>query len=151
MSAARARMVLAAVLFAAWIGWLGYAVSQKGRVQILSRAQFAGAPVWVVAEVTVDGGGLPVGTVRVKETLRGQAPAVLSVRNLSSAVTPLPVTGDSRTPPAGDYLLALEPLSDGNYRIAGLPRSPGYEPQMPTRAVIYPWTDDVRRQLAGWR
>jgi hypothetical protein len=44
-------------------------------------------------------------------------------------------------------LLPLVALTNGSYRVAGLPRSPGYEAATPERPVIYPWTEDVQKQL----
>jgi hypothetical protein len=148
MSFARIRLIVAALLFLGWLGWLGYAVSRKGTVQIVSRAQLTGATHWVVAELKVGADGIPLPKVAVKEVMKGDAiTGEIEVRNLPSSATPLPVAGESRTPPAGIYLLPLVKLSDGVYRVAGLPRSPGYEAQAPERPVIYPWTDDVRKQI----
>ncbi len=145
---ARARLIVAALLFFGWLGWLAYAVSQKGSVQIVSRAQLAAATHWVIADVTVGPDGIPLGMVTVKESIHGDTlTGTIEVKNLGSSATPLPVAGESRTPPAGSYLLPLVKLSDGIYRIAGLPRSPGYEAQMPDRPVIYPWNDDVKKQV----
>lgn len=149
MSFAKLRLYLAALLFAGWLGWLGYAVSQKGTVQIVSRAQLTGATHWVVAEVKVGDDGVPTSKATVKEVLKGEPIAgAIEVRGIPSSATPLPVAGESRTPPAGVYLLPLVKISDGLYKIAGLPRSPGFEPQTPERPVIYPWTEDVKKQVS---
>ncbi len=114
--------------------------------------QLTGATHWVIAEVAVGTDGVPKAKVVVKEVLKGEPiTGEIEVRNLPSAATPLPVAGESRTPPAGVYLLPLVKVVDGLYKIAGLPRSPGYEPQNPERPVIYPWTEDVKKQLTNMR
>src|SRR5438105_1295135 len=102
MSFAKLRLLVAFLLFAGWLGWLGYAVSQKGTVQIVSRAQLTAATDWVIAEVTLNADGTPSAKVMVKQVLKGTpANGEIEVRNLASAATPLPVQGESRTPPAG--------------------------------------------------
>lgn len=144
MSGARLRLVLAAAAFLGWIGWLGYAVSQSGRTAVVSRAQIVGATHGVVAEVTVDGEGLPGETATVKESVLGPAlPAgsTIAVLNLRSA---LPAGAKEISP--GTYLLFL--VGDGkSYRIVGTPASPGYEPAAAARPAIYPWTPETRSQI----
>lgn len=148
MSFARLRLIVAALLFFGWLGWLAYAVSQKGTVQIVSRAQTTGAPLWVVATITVGPDGLPNVKATVKETLKGDAiTGEIEVANLRSALIPVASADGTRTPIAGDYLLALERVGDRTYRVAGLPRSPGYEAREAASPLIYPWTDDVRKQI----
>src|SRR5262245_38596581 len=127
MTFAKLRLIVAALLFFGWLGWLGYAVSRKGTVQIVSRAQLTAATHWVVAELKVGSDGLPIEKVTVKEVIRGdKITGEIEVRRLASALTPLPVAGESRSPPPGDYLLPLVKVGDGVYRVAGSPRSPGY-------------------------
>jgi len=146
---ARLRLIVAALLFVSWLGWLGYAVSRKGTVQIVSRAQLAAATHLVIAEISVGPDGVPLTRALVKESQSGEKlTGPIVVRNLASAMTPLPIANDSRKPVAGDYLLPLVKLATGVYEIAGLPRSPGYEAQTPRSPVIYPWTEDVKKQIA---
>lgn len=158
MSFARLRLIFAALLFLGWLGWLGYAVSQKGSVQIVSRAQAAGAPHWVVGEVTIGADGLPNPAVNVKEVLKGEAVnGTIEVRNLRGSMTPLKQAHGTRSPVAGTYLLFLERTGERQYRIAGLPRSPGYQAQdMDSAAdravpVIYPWNEEVKKQISSFR
>lgn len=150
MSFARLRLVVATALFAGWLVWLAVAVRQKGTVQIVSPAQLTAATHLVVAEVGTGPDGQPLPTAVVKEVLRApdndRPTGEITVGQLPSAVTPLPVNGESRTPPAGEYLLPL--VRDGaGFRLAGLPRSPGFEGATPDRPRIYPWTADVQAQL----
>jgi len=151
MTLARVRLVVAAVLFVGWLAWLGYAVSRKGTVQIVSRAQLTAATHLVVAEVAAGEDGQPLPRVRVVEVLQapdGDRPAgELDVEKLPAAATPLPVAGESRTPPPGEYLLPLVKTDAGRFRIAGLPASPGYAATNFDRPRIYPWTPDVQAQL----
>jgi hypothetical protein len=144
MTFARIRLVIAAALFLGWIGWLAYAVSQKGKAAVLSRAQLTAADL-VVGDVTIGADGLPNTTVKVAQVIRGegvQSGQTIDVLNLRAAMPP----GANGFPGDGQYLLPL--VGDGKtYRVAGLPRSPGYTPPQPERPVIYPWNGDTQTQL----
>ena len=146
MTFARVRLLLAAALFFGWMAWLGTAVLQRGSVLLVSRAQVTGATHLVVAAVTAGNDGLPMTKTKVIETLRGDVTVgEIDVTNLHAAQPP----GASGFPGAGEYLLPLTANADGKtFVVAGLPRSPGYEPAMPQRPVIYPWTDDVKKQVS---
>ena len=48
---------------------------------------------------------------------------------------------------AGQYLLPLAGGDLGVFRVAGLPRSPGYEETTPKLPSVYPWTPEVQAQL----
>ncbi len=145
MNRARVRFALALVAFLAWLGWLAVAVAEKGKHPVVSRAQLAAATHVVVATVTAGPDDLPATTATVTRTLRGTAippGTVLEVFNLSGAQVP----GAGTHPAPGEYLIAL--VSDGRtYRVAGLPRSPGYEPAEPDRPMVYPWDAATSAQL----
>ena len=147
MSRARLRLVIAGTLFVSWLAWLGYAVSQRNNAPVVSRAQLTAATHLLVAEVSVGPDGLPTSTVKVIEVLRGENVDLtqpVEVLNLPSAMPP----GANGFPGAGTYLLPV--ISDGRtFRVAGLPRSPGYEAVTPARPTIYLWNDDIRAQLKG--
>lgn len=151
MTSARLRLIAAAALFLGWLGWLGYAVWNKGTVQIVSRAQLTAATYLVVADVATGDDGQPLSTATVDTVLScpdGNCPTgKIDVEKLPSAVTPIPAAGESRTPPAGKYLLPLVRTDHGTFRIAGLPSSPGFAASSPERARIYPWSEDVKQQL----
>ena len=148
MTLVRLRFAVALVVFLAWLGWLAVAVAKKGE-PVLSRAQLLNATHLVVADVTLGDGGLPSTTATVVEVLRGDGvPAgPITVLNLDLALP----AGAKAFPGPGVYLLPL--TSDGRtFRVAGLPRSPGYEPAESARPVIYPATEATRaqaRRLAG--
>jgi hypothetical protein len=149
MSFARIRLVVALLAFVGWLSYLGYAVSKHGTVQLVSRAHLTAASVLVVAKVDIGEDGRPLPTATVTQVLGepAQKPAgVISVMNLPDASTPRPTAGGSNAPQPGEYLLALIKAGDG-YRIAGLPRSPGYEAVFQDRPLIYPWEDKVQTQL----
>lgn len=147
MSGARLRFVIAAALFVAWLAWLGYAVSQRNNTPVLSRAQLTASTHLLVVEVSVGQDGLPTSTVKILEVLRGEnvdttQPA--EVLNLPAAMPP----DANGFPGAGSYLLPV--IGDGRtFRVAGLPRSPGYESATPARPTIYHWNDHTRAQLKG--
>ncbi len=98
----------------------------------------------LVCDVTIGADGLPTVQTIVTEVLKGDGVKPgdrVEVWNLPSA---LPVGNDSL--PAGRYLLPLVG-GGGGYRVAGLPRSPGYEPAQGTRPVVYRWTTGLEAQL----
>jgi hypothetical protein len=145
MKAARIRLILAAVAFLAWLGWLAMAVAQKGKTDIVSRAQLTEATMYVVADVAVDAEGLPIANVKVVKSLKAPLegnPSAIDVLNIRKATVP----GKS-FPGPGIYLIPVVTLSPTEYLIAGLPRSPGYEATMPDRPAIYPWNEDTQKQL----
>lgn len=149
MSVARIRLLVAFALFAGWLGWLAVAVYEArhdpARVPVVSRAQLLAANVIVVADVGVDAeDGLPSPTATVSSVVRGPVSpnTSINVLNLKSALP----SGADRFPGAGKYLLPL--VADGkSYRIAGLPRSPGYEPAQAARPRIYVWNDRIETQV----
>jgi hypothetical protein len=149
MTFARIRLFVAALAFFSWLAWLAFAVAKKGTVQILSRAQLTEATHLVVATVSTNESGDADSLVTIQKVLRLPAgeklPDTLDIPRLDKAVTPLPIDG-SRKIGAGVFLIPLLKLENG-FRIAGLPRSPGFEGTTLERPIVYPWTDDVKKQL----
>ena len=144
------RLWLAVTLavYVGWLGWLGYAVWgarwAADRTPVVSRAQLAGATHLLVCDLSTDPEGLPVVAAMVAEVVRGdgvKAGGTVEVWDLYKAQPP----GADGTP-AGRYLLPLVP-EDGGFKVAGLPRSPGYEPAQGVRPVIYRWTPGMEVQL----
>jgi len=147
MTGARIRLVLAALAFVGWLSWLAVAVAQKDNLERVSRAQLTEAKLLVVAEVRTGPDGLPLNKVRIVQSLHPNGPIAgteIEIANLPAAALP-----SKPFPGAGTYLLPLVPEELGSrFRIAGLPRSPGYERQAnPERPNIYPWSADVKTQL----
>ncbi len=147
MSRARILLIVATVAFVGWLAWLAVAVAQKGKAPVVSRAQLTAASHILVVDVQVGDDGLPKSQAKVLRVLRGEGvlpDATIEVVNMPSAMPP----GASGFPGSGEYLLLL--VSDGStYRIAGMPRSPGYEPTSPVRPTIYRWGPDTEAQLCG--
>lgn len=150
MTARRIPLILTTVLFVGWLAYLGYAVSKKGTVQIVSRAQLTAATCLVVAKVESNPDGTPSSLATVVQVLgdpKDKPVGVIEVINLPSSATPLPVVGESRVPPAGEYLIPLVRAGEKAYRVAGLPKSPGLDAMTSDRPLIYPWAEDVKTQL----
>jgi hypothetical protein len=145
MKAARIRLILASAAFLGWLGWLAVAVAQKGKTDIVSRAQLVEATMYVVAEVTADGEGLPNVPVKVVKSLKAPLPGTpetIEVINIRKATVP-----GKPFPGSGTYLIPVVMQGPTTFTVAGLPRSPGYEAATPDRPAIYPWTDDTKKQL----
>jgi len=140
----RVRLIVAAVLFVGWLGWLSIAAITKSRAPTVSRAQAAVATVPVVAKLKTGENGKPETTATVVERIKEDGPAVgteIVVTNLSEA------TGFSGP---GPYLLLLTSVkSDGqsNYLLVGQQRSPGTDLTDVGPPKIYPWSEDVRKQV----
>ncbi|MCZ2342448.1 MAG: hypothetical protein LC104_11720 [Bacteroidales bacterium] len=149
MMLARIRLLLCSLAFVTWIAWLGYAVTQRGSVPVLSRAQLLAASDLVVANVSTEAGDIPKKDVQILHTLRGSLPAgtTITVVNLPGARIPAEIHTGFHNFPAGEYFLPLERLGDHLYRVAGYPRSPGLEPANPERPTVYPWTTMIQSQL----
>lgn len=150
MTRARIQLVVAAALFVGWVSWLGYAVSQKGRTAVLSRAQLTAATHLIVADVVLGSDGLPASKVKIVQVLRGdgaKAGDEAEVLNLPTALPP----SEKEFLGSGTYLLAV--VGDGKtYNLAALPQSPGYDATTygsKSRPPVYLWTDDTRLQLKG--
>jgi len=132
------RLVVAATLFAGWIGWLVYLATTKNRPVVLSRPQLLISDLDVIAQVDD-----PKEKVVVKEVYawrqKGDPPAVgtaLEVTNLDKCLPP-----DWKGP--GLYILPLRKAGD-HYEVAPIPPSPGFS-GLPPR--IYPRTDETFAQL----
>jgi hypothetical protein len=130
----RWRLILAGAAFLGWLAYLGYAAATKSHAPIVSHSQASAATAAVVAEVT-DG---PAPTIAVVEKLWGEGPTgPVEVVNLPDARG---FTGP------GKYLLYLFPVHDG-WAVVSPPRSPeDRSKDMPQVPLIYPWSDDVRKQ-----
>jgi hypothetical protein len=59
--------------------------------------------------------------------------------------------GTYKTPTAGVYLIPVVMVSETQFKIAGLPPSTGVSIPQPLRPTIYPWNEDVKKQLKGWK
>ncbi len=133
LTSGRFRLFAASVLFIGWIAYLGYAATMKSRDPIVSHIQAAVAATAVVAKVnSVDERG-----VKTISKLWGEGPEgefeVINLADVRGFVGP------------GEYLLYLERYH-GGWRIVGQQDSPGTHLSGVGKPLIYPWTDDVRKQ-----
>lgn len=155
MSVARVRLLVAAVLFAGWLCWLGYLAFAKTTPVIVSHSQAMAASRFVVAEVSLDANGALNKNVRVVEELRPGAtplPDIIEVRNLEQAEV---TGGDIRFMDRGRYLLMLSPVPGAGDKAFELTRPPGRIYRVPGsnrvepgRPWAYKWDNpDVRRQF----
>lgn len=140
MGAAKVRLVVAVLALFAWVGYVAYQALAFGRFPVVSHAQLLVSTLDVIADVTADAEGRPESKVHVvevhwpagKKDVEGQD---LTVANM------MDVTGFQGP---GRYILPLVPGEHGTYRVANLPRSPGFEHSM---FFVYPDSPLTRKQL----
>jgi hypothetical protein len=151
MMSPKARLVLAASLFIAWIGWLVYLVVQSRNPVILSRPQFLVTDLYVTAHLTADD-GKPSALAMIDEVLWA-APG----RDKPAKGTQIEVARLSKCGPKqgwqgkGLYLLPLSPaIPPRIYRLVSIPPSPGYSAREPDDLRIYAATEDALRQVRGF-
>jgi hypothetical protein len=133
------RLIVALLLFLAWMGYLGYAALTRSHSPIVSHSQAAAAEVAVVADVEADPDGKPSMKVKVIETLLPGGP----MAGTALFVVNLPDARGFEGP--GQYLLLLTPDLP-QYYVVGQLRSPGTDPSNSGKPAIYRWNDDVRKQ-----
>lgn len=146
------RFVLACLLFAGWIGWLGFLAATRRNPVVLSRPQLLVSDVDVVAEV--DDPDRPVVVHKVLVSRAGLAFAAgdtLTVTNLKdcrrqrrsreeqAADVPKDWTGP------GLYLLPLRARKNApdTFEVVVVPPSPGYPREDIPTPRIYPATPEV--------
>jgi hypothetical protein len=145
MKAARLRLALVVVLFLSWIAWLTYlALPTVTPRDVLSHAQFLTSQLDVIARVDADAEGHPSATVHVEEVhwpdkVKDLAGKPLNVINLRQAKG---FTG------SGVYILPLVRTDDA-YRVAPVPRSPGFDGSTSRIPHIYVANEQNRKQLAA--
>ena len=138
MTFPKARLVVSACLFLAWLGFLGFLVYQSRNLVVLSRPQFLIAQMYVVVEVR-DDGGKPDPNVAVHEVLWVAEPADAALHNLN--LLDLPACDKAHGyRGAGKYLLPLVKSKQPPFQIAPIPQG-AHEKR------IYPWTPDARAQV----
>lgn len=153
-----ARLLVCALLFAGWIGYLAYQViytrplTAAGKPLVVSRPQVLASDVDVIAYIPD-----LKGPITVEEVLRGagvEKDAELTLANLEECRAER--RSDKESPPpldwvgAGRYLVPLRHLPDGKYEVAHIPPSPGYPPPpshlAPGSPRIYPATPEALAQ-----
>ena len=137
------RMVLAWALFIAWVSWLGWQSYFYSRFPVVSKAQFLNADIAIVAKVTSAGEGLPSPKVQVQSVI-WPADAAKDVEGKELSIGNW--SGCSGFIAPGDYVLPLTRGANGDYALAGTPRSPLLDPNR-HRPQIYPATPVVLQQV----
>ena len=151
MRAARIRLLLAAGLFLAWIGWLAYLAATTTHPVVLSRPQFLVANLHVIADLK-GGAEHPDAEVTVRQAGGPGADPQREKPGSRLTVADLPRIGPGQGwDGPGEYILALTRRPDGTYMVTPLPPSPGYPPESPhvpaNRLRIYKATPPAREQL----
>jgi hypothetical protein len=153
MRKSRLRLLVAAVLFAAWLGYLAYLAATTTQPTVLSRPQFLVADLYVIAEIPADpaAAGQPTNVVTVKKLVwsadSGDARRTkLRVENLNHLEPRYGWHGPD------EYILALSrSKTDAEvFQVTPLPRTPGFratDNQSRPLYRIYPATPTTLREL----
>jgi hypothetical protein len=142
MKPAAWRLVITAVLFAGWIGYLGYLVAATRNPIVLSRPQFLVSGLDVIATRKGDDAFLVdevLYPAAKNEEWRGKT---ITVRNLKVCQVYSARTGGEPVPAdeGRKYLLPLDVEEGANVRVVPTPPSPGYKLGPPR---IYPFDTAV--------
>jgi hypothetical protein len=133
MKPAVLRLLVTAVLFAGWIGYLAYQVftrprTSTGQPLVLSHPQILESKIDIVGDINEER------EVTVREVLYPsngvlQEGDKITGANLDESRAP---RGPAPPPPdftgPGTYLLPLKRSADGHYEVVPIPASPGYTP-----------------------
>jgi len=124
----RARLLVAALLFAGWLGFLGYLVWRSRDLVVVSRPQLLVADLVVTAEVA-DEAGAPRAGVHVREVHWPRDPKSRALAGQTIDVADLPDIGAGGYRGPGDYVLVLGRTGDSKvFQITPLPAVPGFAP-----------------------
>lgn len=147
MKFATARFAIALVVFLAWLGWLLHLSLSTARPIVLCEPQFLVSSLDVLAQVSsISGGGDEV-TIREVHFPPGENDKLVGKK---IKVTNLDLCKEDWSGAEGLYILPLVPDGKESYRVAQLPRSPGFTGTgtKAGRPRIYPVTPETRVQLA---
>lgn len=157
MTPAVFRLLLAAVLFVAWLGYLGYLIATRpvtaaGAPLVLSRPQIMTSEIDIVAEIDDLNGQVTVRQVLYPADAPVKAGDRLTVHRLADARGPVRYTGHVPPPDwSADVRLYLVPLraslfDKGRYEVAAVPPSPGFHLGREPLLRIYPATGEALAQ-----
>jgi hypothetical protein len=144
MKFARYHLILAAVLFLGWLGWLGYLALDHAKAVVVSHSQLLVASYVIVGEITLDASGKPSSDGKVIESSDARAlpkGTTIVVDNLDEVRLP----NGKPLSSGGVYLLLLTQTGTQRFQVTRAPKATSPEPGHPP--VIYPWTDEVERQV----
>jgi hypothetical protein len=138
-------LIVTAVLFAAWLGWLTYLAATTARPIVLSRAQLLVSTIDLIADVP-EKGGRPADKVTVVEVHWPTGAPEQRLVGKTIRVVNLPDCEFKWTGP-GRYILPLVKEGD-DLRVAAIPPSPGFDTDMQgQQARIYPVLPQTLEQL----
>jgi len=145
MTAARLRLLIAFLVFGAWVAWLGFQSLTETKDPVLSRAQLLISKIDVIGALKSDSDGKPSPTVVVQEV---HWPRDGGGLKSGDSVTVADLSESTGFAQSGLNILPLLPgEKPGEYRVAGLPPSPGFDTFGHSPRFIYPLTPGTRRQL----
>jgi hypothetical protein len=128
----RARLVVSAGLFLAWIGFLAYLVARTRDPVILSRPQLAAASLVVLVDIQ-EKDGRPLPAVVVKKVAWALLKDQTTTAGSQLVVHALADCGPKQGwRGAGEYLVPLtgrRAVAGASYEVTPLPISPGYNPE----------------------
>jgi hypothetical protein len=138
-------LIVTAVLFAAWLGWLTYLAATTSRPIVLSRAQLLVSTIDVIADVP-EKDGRPADQATVTEVHWPSDGAEQKLVGKTIRVVNLADCEFKWTGP-GRYILPL--VKDGDaFRVATIPPSPGFDSDMQGQQPrIYPLSPQTFEQL----
>lgn len=139
MKAVRVRLVVAGVLMAGWIGYLGFLALGHSKPIVVSRSQLLHASHYVKADVIVDADNKPVATVAVQDSFGASRVVEKSIEIVNLVEVRLP---NGKPLAGGSYFLPLNVLGPGQYRVAS---AVGIDAH--SKCTAYPWTNEVERQV----
>jgi hypothetical protein len=141
MTFPRARLVVSALLFVGWLGFLFYLVLESWQTVVLSRPQLLVSDLCVIADIGADGAA-PDPHIKVRELVWGEGEKDRKLEGQSILVPNLIDVGGAqgyRGP--GTYIVPLtrqmvqkEPL----YFVTAVPPMPGYSPPFYHVEVVRP-------------
>jgi hypothetical protein len=144
MKAARFRLIVTAVLFVGWLGYLAYLALGFSKPVTLSNSQMLVATHFVKADIALDPAGKPSPQVLRRETFgtRGVPDEKLTIDNLDEARLPngKPISA------AGSYLLLLRQTGPTRFEVVGAPTGQGNDLSA-KHLWVYPWSAEIERQL----
>jgi hypothetical protein len=122
----RARLVVSAALFVAWLGYLALLVSMSRHTIVLSRPQFLVADLCVAAELTGD--RVPSDKTTVNAVFWSAFAGADNLVGKTIHVRNLPDTATQGYETPGLYILALERRGGDDFAVVHVPPSPSFVP-----------------------
>jgi predicted membrane metal-binding protein len=149
MSGARLRLILCAVLFFGWIGWLAYLAATKSNPIVVSRAQMIAASNFVLVDVQLDPETQqPLTKQTIAEDLRpGEKPLAGSINIVNLREARIAGAKSRLFTDEGRYLLPLIRLGEDRFELAPPPKSPGNDGPSRGNPWAYLWQPEVEKQF----